>query len=61
MDFNLLKAIIEAYKTYQLGIGVNQKRSINDFAVWVNQQVFKKEKINKIPGKKIAERNEENH
>jgi hypothetical protein len=37
MDFNLLKAIIEAYKTYQSGIGVNQMSSMNVFAVWVNQ------------------------
>ena len=55
MDFNLLTDITEASKTCQLGIGVNQKSSINDFAVLVNQQAFKKEKINQIPGKKNAE------
>ncbi len=49
MDFDLLTNIIEAFKTYQLSAGNNKKSSVSDFAVWVNEQTFQKEKADSTP------------
>lgn len=44
MDFDLLTNIIEAYKAYQLSAGANKKSSVSEFAAWVNEQTYQKEK-----------------
>ena len=49
MDFDLLTNIIEAYKTYQLSAGTNKKSSVSDFAAWVNEQTYQKEKAENTP------------
>ena len=49
MDFDLLTNIIEAYKTYQLSAGTNKKSSVSEFAVWVNEQTYQKEKAENTP------------
>jgi DNA-binding MarR family transcriptional regulator len=49
MDLDLLTDIIEAYKTYQLSAGANKKSSTNDFANWLNEQTYQKEKTENTP------------
>ena len=49
MDFDLLTNIIEAYKTYQLSAGTKKKSSVSDFAAWVNEQTYQKEKAKNTP------------
>lgn len=44
MDLDLLTDIIEAYKSYQLSAGANQKSSIADFSNWLNEQAYQKRK-----------------
>lgn len=44
MDFDLLTNIIEAYKAYQLSAGANKKSSVSEFAAWVNEHTYQKEK-----------------
>lgn len=40
MDYELLTAIIEAFKNYQLSRTEGTKSSLTNFAIWINEQQY---------------------